>query len=216
MTAQHGCGRRRVRLCLPRRPSTLVALVGWVLDSWLRQSQRRRFESQRRLLWHSVSEVPASTANWLYCTIPPWNFWVDAHSRSRRAKIVGQGGQRSGAKAGHNWGPRQTKHDRGVRVKAGQDRGSRRATIGCQGGQRWRTKAGRDHSEIKRGNSVVGAGSDSVCLAAGVLLWRGGLSAGRLTQTIAATWVRIPATAPTTWAKFCCDMVTFELWWKNC
>ena len=46
--------------------------------------------------------------------------------------------------------------------------------------------------------AVVGAGSDSLCLAVGVLLWRGGLSAGRLTQTIAATWVRIPATAPAT------------------
>ena len=45
---------------------------------------------------------------------------------------------------------------------------------------------------------VVGAGSDSVCLATGVLLWRGGLSAGRLTQRIAATWVRIPAMAPAT------------------
>ena len=31
---------------------------------------------------------------------------------------------------------------------------------------------------------MVGAGSDSVCLAAGVLLWRSGLSAGRLTQAI--------------------------------
>ena len=45
---------------------------------------------------------------------------------------------------------------------------------------------------------MVDAGSDSVCLAAGVLLWRGGLSAGRLTQAIAATSVRIPATAPAT------------------
>ena len=45
---------------------------------------------------------------------------------------------------------------------------------------------------------MVGAGSDSFCLAARVLLWRGGLSAGRLTQRIAAMWVRIPATAPAT------------------
>ena len=51
---------------------------------------------------------------------------------------------------------------------------------------------------------MVGAGSDSVCLAAGVLLWRGGLSAGRLTQAIAATWVRIPATAPATIALWSC------------
>ena len=48
-----------------------------------------------------------------------------------------------------------------------------------------------------------GAGSDSVCLAAGVLLWRGGLSAGRLTQAIAATWVRIPAMAPATTVLVC-------------
>ena len=63
--------------------------------------------------------------------------------------------------------------------------------------------ASRDATVFKQaatptGASVVGAGSDSVCLAAGVLLWRGGLSAGRLTQAIAATWVRIPATAPAT------------------
>ena len=36
------------------------------------------------------------------------------------------------------------------------------------------------------GVAVVGAGSDFVCLATRVLLWPGGLSAGRLTQTIAA------------------------------
>ena len=46
--------------------------------------------------------------------------------------------------------------------------------------------------------SVVGAGSDSVCLAAGVLLWHAGLCAGRLTQAIPETWVRIPAMAPAT------------------
>ena len=46
--------------------------------------------------------------------------------------------------------------------------------------------------------SVVGAGSDSVCLATGVLLWSCGLSAGRLTQTIAASWLQIPVTAPET------------------
>ena len=45
---------------------------------------------------------------------------------------------------------------------------------------------------------VIGAGSDSVCLAAGVHLCHGGLSVGRLTQTIAVTWVRIAAMAPTT------------------
>ena len=47
-------------------------------------------------------------------------------------------------------------------------------------------------------DSMVGAGADSVYLAAGLLLWRGGLSAGRLTPRIVATWVRIPATAPAT------------------
>ena len=56
----------------------------------------------------------------------------------------------------------------------------------------------RNHTPVLHQHCVVGAGSDSVCLAAGVLLWRGGLSAGRLTQTIAATWVRIPVMAPTT------------------
>ena len=135
------CGRRRVRLSASP-PEYSCGAVGWVLDGWLRQSQRRGFESQRRLLRHLVSEVPALTANLLCCTIPAWNFGVDAHSRSRRAKILGQSGPRLRAKADQA---------RGVRVKAGQDRGSRRATIGCQGGQRWRAKADRDHSEIKKG-----------------------------------------------------------------
>ena len=172
--------------------------MGWVLDGWLRQSQRRGFESQRRLLRHLVSEVPASTANWLYCTIPAWNFWVDAHSRSRRAK--NRGPRRT--TIGSQGGPR-------LRAKADQARGvwgSRRAKIGGLGGLRSGVKAGSGGGprrtgttqKLKRGNSVVGAGSDSVCLAAGVLLWRDGLSAGRLTQAIAATWVRIPATAPAT------------------
>ena len=43
----------------------------------------------------------------------------------------------------------------------------------------------RGHSEIKRGSSVVSAGSDFVCLTARVLYGRGGLSAGQLTQTFA-------------------------------
>ena len=42
---------------------------------------------------------------------------------------------------------------------------------------------------------VVSARSDSLCLATGVLLWRGGSSAGRLTQTFAAATAGIPAMA---------------------
>ena len=40
--------------------------------------------------------------------------------------------------------------------------------------------------------SVVDVGSDSVCLANGILLWRGGLSAGWLNWTFRVTWIRIP------------------------
>ena len=48
------------------------------------------------------------------------------------------------------------------------------------------------------GDCVVRAGSDSVYLAAGVLLWHGGLSAGRLTQRILVAWVRTLVEAHTT------------------
>ena len=58
-------------------------------------------------------------------------------SRSRRAKIVGQGGPRSGAKADHDWGPRRTKHE-GCEGQGGPrsgvyDWGSRRAAVEGQG-----------------------------------------------------------------------------------
>ena len=58
-------------------------------------------------------------------------------------------------------------------------------------GPRWT----RGHSEIKMEINVISAGSDSVCLATRVLLWCGGLSVGRLTQTFAAPWAKIPVTA---------------------
>ena len=110
------CGRRRVRLCLPRRRSTLV--VRWV-ECWTADSGNRS----------DVGSNPSDGSCDIWCQ--KWD-----HGReSRRTTIEGQGGPNT----------------RGVRVKAGQDRGSRRATIGGQGGQRWRAKADRDHSEIKKG-----------------------------------------------------------------
>ena len=65
---------------------------------------------------------------------------------------MGPGGPRSGAKASKSRPRLRAKADqaRGVRVKAGQDRGSRRATVGGLRGQQWRAKADRDHSEIKK------------------------------------------------------------------
>ena len=178
-------------------PEYSCGAVGWVLDGWLRESQPRGFESQRRHLRHLVSEVPASTANWLYCTIPAWNFWVDAHSRSRQAKNCGPRWTMIRSQGGP---PLRAKADRarGVRVKAGQDRGLGGLRSGVKAGSSGGPRRRGTTQKQKRGNSVVGAGSDSGCLAAGVLLWRGGLSAGRLTQRIAVTWVQIPVTTPAT------------------
>ena len=196
------CGRRRVRLCLPRRRSTLVAR--WV-ECWMADSGN----------CSDVGSNPSDGSCDIWCQKSLRRLRTDCTALfllgiSEWTPIAGQGGPKSWAKADNDREPRRATIKgqggpsmRGVRVKASQDRGSRRATIGCLGGQRWRAKAVRDHSEIKkRGNSVVGAESDSVCLAAGVLLWRGGLSAGRLTQAIAATWVQIPATAPATFQLF--------------
>ena len=59
-------------------------------------------------LWYLVPEIPASTLNRLYCTIPACNFWVDALIRSRQPKlgaksvtIGSQGRPRLRAKADH-------------------------------------------------------------------------------------------------------------------
>ena len=49
---------------------------------------------------------------------------------------------------------------------------------------------------------MVSTGSNFFCLSAGVLLWRGGLSAGWLTQTFTEAQARIPVTAHTTDATF--------------
>ena len=143
------CGRRRVRLCLPRRRSTLVAR--WV-ECWTADSDNGS----------DVGSNPSDGSCDIWCQKCLRRLRSDCTALfllgiSEWTPIAGQGGQNRGPRRttiGSQGGPRlRAKADqaRGVRVKAGQDRGSRRATIGCQGGQRWRAKADRDHSEIKKG-----------------------------------------------------------------
>ena len=73
------CGKRRVRLCLPPRRSTLVAwwVECWTADSDIRSSMGSNPTGGSHDRW--CQKVPALTANWLYCTIPAWNFWIDGY-----------------------------------------------------------------------------------------------------------------------------------------
>ena len=73
---------------------------------------------------HLLSEVPASTANLqrhgrhvllmslelIVLHYSCLEFLSGCPQQSRQAKIIGQGGPRSGAKADLDWGPRWTKH----------------------------------------------------------------------------------------------------------
>ena len=68
------CGNRRVRLCLPSHWSTLV--TRWV-DSDIHSSVGSNPNGSSHDRW--CQKFPALTANWLHCTIPAWNFWVDGY-----------------------------------------------------------------------------------------------------------------------------------------
>ena len=137
------CGRHWVRLCLPRRGSTLVT---WWVDSdnhsgvgsnpsegscdiWCQKSLRRLRTDCTVLFLVGISEwTPIAGQGWP-------KSWANAdHDReSRRTTIEGQGRPSTVS---------------GVRVKAGIGRGSRQSTVRGQGKLQLVVKVDRDHSEI--------------------------------------------------------------------